>query len=223
MFRQAVEGAPEVAVYRYNLATALIAAGNMVDAERELDACLALDPRYWRAHLTLTQLKRQTSEANHIPRLEGLLADIGPEPGPSVQAHVCLHMALAKEYEDLGDYPEALAHLIKGKAAAGREREYAIGQDEQLFSALRARFPSNRPPVKGFPSEEPIFVIGMPRTGTTLVERIISSHPDVHSAGEMLNFGMAVKYLSGSQSAGLIDVDTVERSQKIDFETLGKT
>ena len=223
VFRQAVEGAPEVAVYRYNLATALIAAGNMADAERELDACLALDPRYWRAHLTLTQLKRQTAEANHVPRLESLLEDIGPEPGASVQAHVCLHMALAKEYEDLGDYPRALSHLIKGKAAAGRERQYTITHDEQLFATLRARFPSTPAPAKGFPNDEPIFVIGMPRTGTTLVERIISSHPDVQSAGEMLNFGMALKYLSGPRSPGVIDVATVEGSQRIDFETLGKT
>ena len=86
-------------------------------------------------------------------------------------------------------------------AAAGREREYTITQDEQLFDALRARFPSTPAPVKGFPTEEPIFVIGMPRTGTTLVERIISSHPDVHSAGEMLNFGMAVKRLASPDAA----------------------
>lgn len=223
MFRQAAAGAPEVAVYRYNLATALIAAGNLAEAERELDTCLALDPRYWRAHLTLTQLKRQRADANHVERLEGLLKEIDPDPTRSTQAHVCLHMALAKEYEDLGDYPRALSHLVKGKAAAGSEREYAITQDEQLFDALRARFPSAPAPVEGFATEEPIFVIGMPRTGTTLVERIISSHPDVHSAGEMFNFAMAVKYLSGSRSSGLIDVETVDGTGQIDFETLGKT
>ncbi|ODT95358.1 MAG: sulfotransferase [Rhodanobacter sp. SCN 67-45] len=222
VFRQAASSAPGHAVYHYNLATAMVAVGDIDGAEREIEACLALEPRYWRAHLTLAQLRRQTPVANHVARLEAVLGEVGPDAGQT-QAQVCLNMALAKELEDLGEYARALDHMARGKAAAGKGRDYRIARDEQLFSALQARFPEPPPPSRGCASEEPLFVVGMPRTGTTLVERIISSHPDVHSAGEMLNFGMALKFMSGTHTRSLLDIETVAGTRHVDFRTLGQT
>ena len=221
-FRQAVAKMPQRPSYRYNLATALVAAGNIEEAEAELEACLAIDPHFWRAYTTLSQLRRQTPECNHIERLDALLQQLGPDH-PDSTALVCLNMSLAKENEDLGRYPEAFAYYVRGKAAGGTGNHYAIAKDEQLFAAITASFPTARPAAPGFASEEPIFVMGMPRTGTTLVERIISSHPDVYSAGELLSFAMALKYLSGSRSAPLIDLDTIVRARELDWEVLGKT
>jgi len=62
----------------------------------------------------------------------------------------------------------------------------------------------------------------MPRSGTTLVERIISSHPDVHAAGELQNFALALKRTSGSRTPYLIDIDTVTRTQDVDWRQLGE-
>jgi hypothetical protein len=132
-------------------------------------------------------------------------------------------MSLAKEYEDLGRFPEAFGHYVRGKAAAGADNAYTIAKDERLFAAITDSFPDAPSTAQGYPTEEPIFIIGMPRSGTTLVERIISSHPDVYSAGELLNFPMAMKFLSGSRTAPLIDLETVERSRELDWEALGKT
>lgn len=219
-FREAVSIAPEVASYRYNLGTSLIAAGDLDAAEIEIEACLARDPMYWRAHLTLSQLRRQSASSNHVTRLEALLPQVDPVNLP---AQICFNMALFKEYEDLADYPKAFTHLTRGKSAGGNNRHYSIEQDEALFAAIMESFPQPVTESSSCISDEPIFVIGMPRTGTTLVERIISSHPDVHSAGELLNFAMSLKFLSGTQTSMLIDRATIVGARTADPGRLGDT
>lgn len=219
-FSRAGELAPAKASHRYNLATALIAAGDLTAAEQAIEACLALDPRYWRAHLTLAQLRQQTPANNHIVRLRGLLDTL--EAKADTPAQVCLNMALAKEYEDTGDFAQAFHHLARGKTAAGKGRDYSISHDEALFSAVVEYGSHPVAPAEGHPSEEPIFIIGMPRSGTTLVERILSNHPDVYSAGELLNFPLLLKEASGSRTPALIDIDTISRSRRLDWTRLGE-
>ncbi|RZA28269.1 MAG: sulfotransferase, partial [Proteobacteria bacterium] len=82
-------------------------------------------------------------------------------------------------------------------------------------------FPGPRSMSAGCMSEEPIFVIGMPRSGTTLVERIISSHPMVHSGGELQNFGVCLKRASASTTPSILDLDTIGRCGTLDWERLG--
>jgi tetratricopeptide (TPR) repeat protein len=221
-FRLASEALPQHAPFRYNLATALVAAGDLETAEAELEQCIALDPRYWRAHLTLSHLRRQTPEHNHVDRLVKLIDQVQGDP-PDTAGLVCMNMAMAKEYEDLADYPRAFDHLVRGKRAGGADRDYSIDRDAEVFAAIIESFPAPAVVDGGYATDEPIFIIGMPRTGTTLVERIISSHPDVHSAGELLNFGMALKNLSGSRTLALVDRDTIERARMLDWHELGET
>ena len=222
VFREAAAIAPQHAPFRYNLATSLIAGGNIDAAETELEACLALDPHHWLAHLTLAQLRRQTVAHNHVPRLESLLQHAN-QNGADSEALMCLNMALAKEKEDLADYASSFDHLVRGKAAGATRREYSIERDEALFAAIMSAFPQPMPPAPSCESEEPIFIIGMPRSGTTLVERIISSHPDVQSAGELLNFGMSLKHFSGSQTPALVDAATIAAAGQPDWRKLGET
>lgn len=219
-FHRAVALAPERASYRYNFATALIAGGQPRAAEDELEACLARDPHYWMAHLTLAQVRHQSAQHHHLQRLEALLAQVRNAPADA-HASMCLHMALAKEYEDLADYPAAFSHLVRGKAAGGATQSYASAQDTALFAAIESACPRIVDEPVGCPSNEPIFVIGMPRSGTTLVERILSSHPDVHSAGELLNFGMTLKTLTGRRGPALIDLPTIAGARELDWRALG--
>jgi tetratricopeptide (TPR) repeat protein len=216
VFGRAVTLMPNHAPYRFNLATALVAAGHIEQAERELEACIELDPLYWNAHLTLAQLRRQTPAHNHIPRLQSLLS----QHHDVTDAQTYLNMALAKEHEDLADYSTAFGHFVHGKSAGKESRGYSIKSDEALFEALHNVRPEQGA-VQGSSSAESIFVIGMPRTGTTLLERIISSHPDVHSAGELQNFGMALKYAVRSETPSVLDPETVAKARNIDWKELG--
>ncbi len=219
-FKQSTTLAPENAPFRYNWATSLIACGDHAAAEVELEACLGINPHHWLAHVTLAQLRRQTPQNNHVERLEHLLQQV--DGTGHTEASTCLNMALAKEYEDLSDYRQSYHHLVRGKAANALSRSYSTQRDQEMFTAIMGSFPTTQTLVGNCPSSEPIFIVGMPRSGTTLVERIISSHPDVQSAGELLNFAMSVKQLSGSRSPALVDTDTVMRTRDANLGGLGE-
>jgi len=218
LYDRAATLAPSQPNYRYNFAKSLVFLGDMDAAERELEACLKVAPWYWGAHLTLSQLRKQSIASNHLERLQTLLS----KTTENHNAQMNLHLALAKEYEDLADYPKAFEHLVAGKAAAMVKRDESSQNDAALFEAITRASPRPQPSSVGFPSGEPIFVIGMPRSGTTLVERIISSHPDVHSAGELQNFAIALKRASGSRTPHLIDIDTITRAQDVDWRKVGE-
>lgn len=215
VFSRAAALMPNRASYRFNLATSLTFSGRIDEAEREHQSCLTLDPGYWKAYLALSQLRRQTEASNHVSWFESVL----PSAERNADALMYLHLALAKEYEDLGRYETAFDHLTKGKSANRASRAYSIGRDEALFKAL-AEAPL-APLAAGSQSREPIFVIGMPRSGTTLVERILSSHPQVHSAGELQNFGVVLKRATGSRTPQMLDLDTVARVKDVDWRRLG--
>ncbi len=219
MFGRAAALLPTRAHLRFNLATSLIYAGDIDRAEVELEACLTLNPEYWKAHLTLAQLRKQTLAKNHLERLQTCLPEIDDDSA----ARLYVNLALAKEFEDLEDYPKAFRHLALGKAAARADRNYSIKRDESLFEALMHAFPATQMGSAGCPSNEPIFVIGMPRSGTTLVERIISSHPEVYSAGELQDFGVALKRASGSRTPHMLDPDTVARGLLVNRSQLGES
>ncbi len=216
-FRQAVVLAPDNARCRFNLATALIGLGDLDAAETELEKCIALAPAYWNPHLPLAQLRRQTSEQNHLHRLLPLLSANAED----ADARTYLNMALAKEYEDLAEYPRAFDHLVRAKAAARHRLRYAASDDEHLFELVMRSFPEAQSVPAGDPCEEPIFVVGMPRSGTTLVERILSSHPAVHGAGELQNFADALQRVSAHRGSFIADPSAMAKLHRLDWRQLG--
>lgn len=218
VFRRVIDLQPARAAYHFNLAAALTFTGDLSGAEAGYEACLKLDPHYWRAHSALAQIRRWREDDHHIVRLEALLP--AAEGQPDALLH--LHHALAKEQEDLGHYDRAFAHLVAGKAGKRQQLGYRFADDAELFDAVETTFPSESLQQPGFDSPEPIFVIGLPRTGTTLVERILSSHRDVQSAGELQNFGHAFKRLSGSRSRTVLDTETLRQARSIQPAALGR-
>jgi Flp pilus assembly protein TadD len=217
-FRRAVALTPDHAIAHLNLAYALNSLGDAEGAEQELEACIRLEPRHWYAHLLLAQLQRQTAEHNHVARMRELLRRHGDNPG----ARLLLNVALGKECDDLADYPAAFEHYTRGKAAGRRMRPYGFTRDEAMFDALIRAFPgADAETATGDPTHEPIFIIGMPRTGTTLLDRVLSSHPDVRSAGELQNFPTLLQQASGCPTALLGEADIAARTRHIDWRQLG--
>ena len=216
-FQRAAMLEPAQPAHRYNVATALMHAGDIHGAERELEACIAMQPPLWRAHLALSNLRRQTPATQHTERLRSMLA-LHPDDH---EAQLCLHFALAKEYEDLGEYPRAFAYYTQGNAIGRARITYAPEQDAAIFAAMERTFPEPASFASGSSSAEPIFVFGLPRSGTTLVERILSCHPDASSAGELQNFGMAVRRAWRSPKPFWLDADPASRLRGIDWQRLG--
>lgn len=214
LFRKASALGPDRPDYAYNLAAALQFLGNFDEADEAYRRVLVLDPGFYKAASARAGLRRQTVADNAIPELEALFGAAG---GDADQA---LHVghALAKTHEDLGDWPAALDWLLRAKAAKAAELAYDGKADAALFRQALAP----PPPVTGTSGEAPIFIVGLPRTGTTLADRILSSHRDVRSAGELTYFGLILKRMAGTASNLVLDAETLGAAARVDLDRLGR-
>jgi tetratricopeptide (TPR) repeat protein len=219
-FQQAVNKIPNNSDFQYNLASSLRFLGDFSAAEKAYTAAIQANPNLYKAHSALSHLHRQTPENNHINTLEELLANRDFK----VEEELYIRHALAKEYEDISDYDMAFRHLTEGNRKRREQLNYSNEQDHRLFKKIQMLFdPALLSTVtEGCDSREPIFILGMPRSGTTLVERILSSHSQVFSAGELQNFGIAVKRASGTQTNKVLDHETLKRSTQQNFTALGQ-
>jgi tetratricopeptide (TPR) repeat protein len=223
-FARAVALEPGSASLHFNHAASLKFLGRFDAAEAAYEACLQIEPRFWRAHSALAATRTQTASRNHVERLQALL----DEPPPDADAELHLRHALAKELEDLGRDEDAFGHLLAGNARKFAVSGYDTARDQRLFEAVMQLFPD--PLSAPLPDhaavaamdDAPIFVVGMPRTGTTLVERILASHPRVASAGESQNFGVLLKRASGTRSPQVLDEETLAQSSRVDLAALGR-
>ncbi|MCX7556927.1 sulfotransferase [Xanthomonadaceae bacterium JHOS43] len=218
-FRRAIELAPRHVGVRYNLATAHIAHGNLAEAEEQLEACIGMDPMHWRAHHALSYLRRRSKDDNHVARLEATLQRLQGR----VTASLYVGMALAKELEDLGDYAGSFHHLTQAKNGPRQLLRHDPAKDRALFDALRGIPLPTAAAAQGCDSDEPIFILGMPRTGTTLVDRILSSHPQVTSAGELHHFASALKRTAGGQAFNLFSPEDLGRVRDLDWAAIGSS
>lgn len=217
-FERAVAVQPHNHLAMFELASVQAFLGRFADAAQTYARVLTLAPGYYKARYALVQIGKQTRERNAISELEAMF------PGPDPDGWRTLHIghALAKAYEDLGDLPRSFEWLGKAKRHRKGLRRFDLAQlklDSEAARNSTARLANTN---SGHVSDEPIFIVGMPRTGTTLVERILSSHPDVTSAGEISNFSQLFKRMSGTKSPGTMDAGTLLSGGNVDFARLGK-
>lgn len=215
-FEAAVRLEPANPAFRYNHAAALSFLGRQQDAERELEQLLAGTPDDARAHHLLSNLRKQTPDDNHIERLT---AARRIERAP--RNRLLLGYALAKEQDDLGNPKAAFAVLAEANAEHRISLSYRFESDAAVFDAVEALWTKTAEPVPGAPEAAPIFIVGMPRTGTTLVDRILSSHPMAESAGELQAFPLAVKFAAGTRSRTVLDPETVQAAATADMAAIG--
>jgi tetratricopeptide (TPR) repeat protein len=217
-FKSACQMVPDSAEFEFNLASCLQFCGELDEAKSAFEKVIALDAKNYPSYLSLAQLHRHSAEDNHVDRL---LSAWKALPDDEVDGHLHIGHALAKAYEDLGEYDSAIKYL---RAAKQRKLENPSQEqpDHQAVFATLEKTAINEPFGKGFESEEPVFIVGMPRTGTTLVERILSSHSQVEAAGELANLSLLVKQQLGTQSPWVLDAQTLSQADQLDFERLGK-
>ncbi|MEM1174257.1 MAG: sulfotransferase [Pseudomonadota bacterium] len=174
---------------RYALANAALAVGNLELAERELDAVIGQRPGQAEAYYARSTLKRQSKDENHLDSISAALAACR-DP----DAEVPLAYALGKEYEDLADWDASFAAFARGATARRARLSYEVSTDVAVMRQIAATFDETwwSQATAGFDERGPIFIFGLPRSGTTLVDRIVSSHPEVSSLGENNDFTYAV-------------------------------
>jgi len=180
---------PRSAGNHFNRAALLRYLGDGAGAEAGFDDAIAANPDEYEAYNGRANARTQTRERNHVEELRQAIARTRDSTGL-----IQLHFALAKELEDLGDPHGAFDSLAAGAGLKRRQMRYRVETDLQILARIRETYDPGLfdGHVQGFESTDPIFIIGMPRTGTTLVERILSNHSAVCSAGELNHFSLAL-------------------------------
>jgi len=187
-YESALAARPDNAAAASNLGTALRELGRLDEARRAFERAVALAPREAGFHLNLAEMKRFTPDDPQLPALATLEQDMSALPR---QAQVELCFALAKARADLGHHADAFRHLQSGNALKRAEIAYDEAASLALIERIEAAFTPELMRGKaglGESSGLPIFIIGMPRSGTSLVEQILASHPEVFGAGELTDF-----------------------------------
>lgn len=216
----------------FNLASIERYQGKVELAEQHLNQAILLNPQDYEAYLLRSSLKKQTHDNNHIKQLEQVLSQGIKHPISKAQ----VHYTLAKEHEDLALFEQSFQQLNQGATSRRAHMQYEVESDLSTLKQIRNTFNNSlfseqqglSPASDNSDSsdnKEAIFILGLPRTGSTLVERIVSSHSDVFSAGELNNFAlcMMAEVKNTTTMPPKSRAELVELTSKISFKALGES
>lgn len=177
---------PDHAEAHNNLGNIFREQGRFDAAMAHYDRAIAIEPASAEAHFHRAEIKIFHQGDTDLRVLEALAGRDNLPEGKTPY----VHFALAKALEDSGDYNRAFAHLRKGNDLKRAQIHYDEQRVARAFDRIAALFDRrllDRLRGEGDPSSMPILVLGMPRSGSTLIEQILASHPQVHGAGELPN------------------------------------
>ena len=184
-FREAIISKPDYAEAQSNLGNTLQELGRLDEAEASYAQAILLDPTYAEAHRNLSSLKKFVSKDDQYSKMFALYLD----KNISEEERCHINFGLAKAFEDLGEFENAFTHYSEGNTLRKTLLNYDINMDVELFRQLKLSYKKilETPIVLSniLNQPTPIFIVGMPRSGTTLIEQIISSHSQVEGAGEL--------------------------------------
>jgi tetratricopeptide (TPR) repeat protein len=175
--------------------------GRIKEALPLLEKAVELAPHRGKFVGSLVESKRFVDGDPHLGLIETLARDIG---SLSEEDQIYLHFALGKVYADLGQHERSFSHLIEGNRLKRKQIVYDEAAELARLERTRALFTAEvmrKARGCGDPSRVPVFIVGMPRSGTTLVEQILAAHPMVYGAGELSDFKAVLAGLRGSIAA----------------------
>ncbi len=188
LYRRATQIEPRVPRFWYNLAGSERSLGRLAEAEAACDRAIALDPAQYPTYLLRSELRVQSAAANHVSELQAQLDRAGPDH----RARLFLGYALGKELDDLRRFDEAFHWFSMAAAARRSHLDYDVATDERKLARIAEVFAHPRARGQAQGTSQYLFIVGLPRSGTTLVERILTGLPRVKSNGETENFSRAL-------------------------------
>ncbi len=226
LYLRANELQPDIDRFQANLAACAVKVGKIDQARSLYKGLLARHPHHQRNHYELSRLAT-TRDSAHVEQMKQVLQDTGLPPAKNI----FLYYAIAKELEDLQQWDEAFEFYQRGGEAAAAEARasgYDVGSDIALIDriievcdpAWLADSPAKTGP--GRPDKTPIFIVGLPRTGTTLTERIVSSHSHVESADETFFLQIAIRRASGVAGKEEMSPDIIGAAAKKDIGVIAR-
>ncbi len=191
---KAIKSDSNYAPFLINYANACAYTGDIEAAINALRKCIELEPRNAQAHWLLSRTRR-VEDTGHIEAMRDLLTDEADLHNVSY-----LNYAIGKEYEDLERFDDAFSAWSTGAAARRKTVAWDEQSDIDLFATLEEIFTPEWLAARESDCYDaaPVFIIGMPRTGSTLLDRMLDAHPVVTSGGELRHFGFAVRQVTGN-------------------------
>jgi hypothetical protein len=200
-YNRAIALRPDHAAAHCGLGMVLAAVGRTEDAERAFAAATALAPRDTNVYFQLGLAVRFAGGDPRFLAMQRLAQDVDSLP---LDDQIALHFALGKAFADTADYERSFHHLREGNALKRRRTPYdeagTLGWLERVRTVFTPALMREQAGL-GDPSPLPVFIVGMHRSGTTLVEQVLASHPRCFGAGELADMGAIVKQLRGPRAA----------------------
>lgn len=198
LYRKAAALQPDVDLFKAHVAACAVYVGEIDAAKTLYKELLARRPTHQRHHYELSRLERAT-DGRHVEQMKQVLTATRMPP----EKNIFLYYAIGKELEDLGRWDEAFEYFEKAGNAVMSVADYDVAEDialiDKIIEVCDADWLAAGPPgaasTAGAPT--PIFIVGLPRSGTTLAERILSSHSQVESLGETQFLQMVLRRESG--------------------------
>lgn len=215
VYAQATTAEPGNSGFHYNYAAALQFSGDMDAACKAYRMCMEANPADGLP--AIVQITKQTEEDNELGALTALFTRHARDPDAALR----IGHALAKANEDLRRPEAALDWLDKAKAEKRKLIAHDPAEDVALFEAALRTATTLRERTEGTPGA-PIFICGMPRTGTTLADRILSSHSGVTAAGELSDFALGLKHAARTRSPYVLDPETLDAAADTDLGQVGQ-
>lgn len=223
LHKLATELQPGASTLLANFAACSVYVGKIDEAQEIYENLIEKNPQFQRNHYEFSRLAR-ASDDKHVEQMKALLESVRRPP----EHNIYLYYALGKELEDLERWDEAFGYYKMAGDTAARVGNYDVGSDidvidriidvcdEEWLSAAGTRNVLSD-------NKCPIFIVGLPRTGTTLTERIVSSHSQVGSIGESFFMQLAIKQLSGVRSDDPMNAAIIEVAAKKDVGRVADT
>lgn len=188
LYRRTVTLAPEDPRFWHNLASSERSLGRLREAEDACDRTIALDQTRYATYQLRSELRVQTNDANHVDELQRELSRNSHDD----RARMFLGYALSKELDDLKRYDEAFQHLAVASAIRRRHLAYDVAADQRKLQRIQEVFPVAARGESTARSNRHIFIVGLPRSGTTLLEHMLLGLRGVRSNGETESFSQAL-------------------------------
>lgn len=192
-FEKAIQLNPDYGEANNHYGIALKSVGRLDDAKKQFERTLERNEKAFGAYSNLADLQKFTPKTKLLKKMEKLMKEA---EDPDTERYMALHFALGKAYDDSGQYDKAFSHFSRGTKLKRAKLDYKEDDTKAFFEDIKAIFTKDifgkDRPFEGLETEKPVFVLGMPRSGSTLTEQIISSHPQAFGAGEIKTLARSI-------------------------------
>ena len=199
-YKEVLKNKPDVAQAYNNLGIIFNILAKFQDANSNYLKALEINPNLSESHMHLSYITKYTKGHKHIQEMEKAISITNIND----TQRMYLSFGLGKAFNDIENYKKAFEYFDKGNSIRKKQLKYSIDTDNLLFRNLKNIFQKNlfnKFKNTGNSDKTPIFVVGMPRSSTTLVEQILSSHSDIHGSGELTYFkDLVKKYFSSNNT-----------------------